>query len=272
MSCRYLGAWLALAIVLSSSAPRAETPPPPAVAAVSVTEKLGAQLPLSARFRSSAGRELSLGSVLGNGKPTLLVLAYNRCTMLCNLVLRGVADLIRDFAWTPGEEFSLVTISIDPRDTAHEAARLQAALLDSAGFPGQPERWTFLVGEKPEIDAVADQLGFRYAWDEATQQYAHPAVIFAISRSGAVAGYFQGISPEPEQVLAALQGRGSGTAPAQLASAILNCFRFEAASSRYGATIAWLFRLGAASVCLAVVVLVGWLMRQERAKPTRRQS
>ena len=131
-----MGASLALLLLLSTPVLRAETAPPPPVAAISVEEKLGAQLPLSAHFRSSTGHEVSLGDVLGNGKPALLVLAYNSCTMLCSLVLRGVAELITELERLPGEAYSVVTLSIDPRDTVHEAARLQAALLDSAGLPG----------------------------------------------------------------------------------------------------------------------------------------
>lgn len=266
MSPSGAGASLALALLLSTQALRAETPPPPSVAAISVEEKVGAQLPLSAHFRDSTGRELSLGTVLGNGKPALLVLAYTSCTMLCSLVLRGVAELVSELERSPGEAFSVVTISIDPRDTVHEAARMQAALLDAAGLPGQRERWAFLVGEKPEIDAVAEQVGFRYAWDERTEQYAHPAVVFAISRSGEVLGYFHGIRPDPKQVRAVLDGSRLRTASSELASAVLNCFRFDTSSSQYGSLIGWLLKAGAASVGLALLVLWAKLMRHERAK------
>lgn len=262
---------LTLLTLTPAAALRAETSAPPALAGISVEEKPGAQLPLSAHFRSSTGQEISLGTVLGNGKPALLVLAYNRCTMLCSLVLRGVAELLRDLGGKPGDDFSVVTISIDPRETVHEAARLQAALLDSAGFPGQHERWPFLVGEQPEIDAVAAQLGFQYVWDERTEQYAHPAVVFAISRSGAVTEYFHGIRHDPAQVRAVLEG-GTAAPRADLATAILSCFRFDTAQSRYGSSIAWLFKVGAASVAAALFFLVVWLLRHERTKHVREPS
>lgn len=270
MRPRHASASIALLVSSWTWASRAEPPPPPPVAAISIEEKLGAQLPLSAHFRSSTGQELSLGDVLGNGKPALLVLAYSRCTMLCNLVLRGAAELLSELERTSsGEELSVVTISIDPRDTVHEAARLQAALLDSAGLPGRRERWPFLVGEKSEIDAVAAQVGFRYAWDERTEQYAHPAVVFAISRSGAVLGYFHGIRHDADRVRAVLAvgsaslSEGSGS---ELASAIMSCFRFEPSSTRYGALIGWLLKAGAAGVGVALFILLGKLMRHERAR------
>jgi protein SCO1 len=265
VSARHVGAAIALGVLTWTLRSRAELPPPPPMAAISVEEKLGAQLPLGVHFRSSTGQDLELGGVLGNGKPTLLMLAYNRCTMLCSLVLRGGAELLSELERTSPEELSMVTISIDPRDTVHEAARLQAALLDSAGLPGRLERWPFLVGEKPAIDAVAAQVGFRYAWDERTEQYAHPAVVFAISRTGAVLGYFHGISYDAERVRGVLRG---GTA-SSLGEAISSCFRFEPSATRYGALIGWLLKAGAAGVGVALFILLRRLMRHERAKHAR---
>jgi hypothetical protein len=87
-----------------------------------------------------------------------------------------------------------------------------------------------------------------------------------------VTGYFHGIRPEPEQVRAVLDGGRRSTAPAELASAILSCFRFDTSSSRYGALIGWLFKAGAAGVGLALFVFVGKLMRDERAKHARGPS
>jgi protein SCO1/2 len=224
---------------------------------------LGRQLPLAARFHTSDGRDIALGDVLGNGKPVVLVLAYNRCTMLCSLVLRGVARLVKGFELRAGDQFSLVTISIDPSETVFEASRLQTALLDSAGIPGQTHDWEFLVGERVDIDAVANALGFRYAWDPGTQQYAHPAVVFAISPGGKVAGFFDGLDPDPNALRSALTNNPSTVAAATIEDVVLNCFRFDTAQSRYGSTITWLLRAGAAAVCLAIACLIWRLSRSQ---------
>jgi protein SCO1 len=257
---------LALGLLLGPALAHAETPPPAPVLASSVEEKIGAQLPLATKFVSSDGSEVTLGGVVGNGKPALLVLAYSRCTMLCGLVLRGVADMLRGFDWVPGKQFSVVTISIDPEETVNEAARMQAALLDSAGYPGQRERWPFLVGKKPDIDAVAAQVGFHYAWDPRTEQYAHPAVVFAISPGGKVAGYFYGLAPDRERLRAVLDGSEPASVGSQLQRVLMNCFRFDTTPTKYGGTIQRLFQLGAASVGFAVLALVVLLLRAERAR------
>ena len=236
---------------------------PPAVVAAGIDRRVGSPLPLEARFRASDGRELALGELIVRGRPALLILAYNRCTMLCSLVLRRTARLVTELGLRGGDEYALVTISIDPTDTPFEASRLQASLLDAAGLPGQAERWAFLVGERPAIDAVAGAVGFRYVWDPGTQQYAHPAVLITISPSGQVSGYFDGIDPDPARVRAALSG--SPLALSALEQAIASCFRFDSAHSRYGAMLGWLLRAVATSVSLALLVLVWRLSRQRRA-------
>jgi protein SCO1/2 len=230
--------------------------------AAGLEARLGTPLPLGVRFRSSDGREVALADALA-GKPALLVLAYNRCTMLCSLVLRSVATLVRGLELRPGEQFTLITLGIDPRDTVFEASRLQASLVDAAGFPGEPWRWTFLVGQKPAIDAVADAVGFRYSWDPDTQQYNHPAVLFTLSPNGSVSGYFDGVAPDRAAVKAALMGAPITRSASAGLGVILDCFRFDAARTRYGSAIAWFLRVGAASVGLGLGALV-WRVARTR--------
>jgi protein SCO1/2 len=227
-----------------------------------VTTTLGAPLPLDARFTTSDGRALRLGDVLGNGKPALLVLAYSRCSMLCSLVLRATADLVPRLGLGLGDDYSLVTLSIDPRETPFEAGRTQELTLARAGFPGQPARWPFLVGDQAAIAAVAASVGFNYQWDERSEQYSHPAVIFAISPDGKVAGYFFSLRPEPERVRAALQGNAE--ASDHLGAAVLACFRFDALGRAYGPRVQRLFQGGALLVLGGLVAGVVTLLRRER--------
>jgi protein SCO1/2 len=244
-------------------AARAEASPPRASAAAGLERRVGSPLPLDARFHSSQGSELALGDVIGRGKPALLVLAYNRCTMLCSLVLRRLARLVTELGLRPGDDYSLVTISIDPTDSVFEASRLSASLLDAAGLAGQTERWAFLVGERPAIDAVAGAVGFQYVWDPSTEQYAHPAVLITISPTGEVSGYFDGLDPSPASVRAALDG--APLVVRVVEQVISSCFRFDTAHSRYGSMLAWLLRALAASVSLGLGAFVWWLSRRHRS-------
>lgn len=269
-SRRGLGA-LALAAALVALAPsaRSEVAAPPPIGQSGLEPRLGARLPLDARFRSSEDRDVSLGEALARDWPALLVLAYNRCTMLCSLVLRRAARLVPELGLRPGEDYALVTISIDPRDTPLEASRRKELLLEAAGLPRQTERWAFLVGERPAIDAVADAVGFRYAWDEQTEQYAHPAVLISLAPGGTVAGYFDGLDPD----LAGLRASLSGARPSRgvLAGMLSSCFRFDASRSRYAAGLAWLLRGSAAGLIVGLGVFV-WRLGRRRPSPGGERS
>ncbi|ACY15236.1 SCO family protein [Haliangium ochraceum] len=271
------------------AAPRAHAQPeaPEAVRAVRVDEHPGAQVPLSLAFTDSAGEEVHLSDYLGDGQPALLLLTYNRCAMLCSLVLRGagegVAELARAGDVRPGRDYRLLNVSIDPRDNAHEAARQQAVMLERIGAAGRPEAWPFLVGEQPAIAALAERLGFGYAWDERTQQYAHAAVIFVLDGRGRVSEYLYGFEFAPADLAAALARARAGAdarvgrARAQdddnddgVAATLLACFRFDSSVRVFGAPVQRLFQAGALLVLVLLGVSIGVFVRRERQRERER--
>jgi protein SCO1/2 len=252
----------------------------PAVRAVGVDERPGASLPLDLVFTDSTSRSVRLGDSFGDGKPVLLLLTYTRCAMLCSLVLRGTGQALARLDTQPGSDFRVVNVSIDPRETPHEAARKQAVLLEQIGAPGEPQRWPFLVGKEAAIRALAASLGFRYAWDARTEQYAHPAVIFVIDPHGRVARYLYGFEFDPRELTAALaQARlGATAAPGALASharddqdpgalaSILSCFRFESTTQIFGASIRSLFQGGALLILGTLATAMALFLRHERRR------
>src|SRR5690606_3441773 len=132
-----------------ATAPAALAQPaaPPAVQELGVDERPGERVPLDLMFTDSHGQKVRLGQFFDGERPVLLILAYNRCAMLCSLVLRGTADALSQVDMTPGRDFRVVTVSIDPRESAHEAFRKQELMLERIGLPGQTGAWPFLVGD-----------------------------------------------------------------------------------------------------------------------------
>lgn len=266
---------LILAFTLTSAVVSATPERPPPLAEVGVDERVGARLPLDLRFVSSTGQSVRLGDVVGNGKPTLLVLAYNRCAMLCSLVLRSVSGFVDESSWVPGERYAVVAVGINPRESPHEAARTQASVLSRAGYAGERQRWPFLIGDAASITTLADRLGFKYAWDPRSEQYAHPAVVFAIAPDGRIAQYFYGLNLDTKEVEAALasgvDSNASYASTTQIAShikaSILSCFRFETVSNLYGAAVQNGFRIGALAVFLTLLGFVTFLFKRERRAP-----
>lgn len=258
---RALVAALGLTIGLGCLLGCVDPGPPVAPRVGGVEEHLGAALPLDAVFQSTHGAPQRLGDVVGRGQPTLLVLAYSRCSMLCSLVLHAAADLVPSLGLTPGQDYRLLTISIDPRETPFEAGRMQQVALERAGLSGG-SAWPFFVGQEVSIRRVADSVGFRYAWDARSEQFVHPAVIFTLSPAGRVSGYFYDLRPDPGAVRAALLGQAPSARG--VGSAVLSCFRFDALGRKYGPTVQRFFQVGATAVALVLAGGVALLFRRER--------
>lgn len=265
----------ALAIVLAAlaalAAPAAAEPAqPPALQDVGVENRVGARIPLDLPFTEVGGRRVQLGDYFRDGKPVVMVLAYVRCKMLCSLVLQATVDAVRAMPLEVGRDYRLITVSIDPDEEAADAARRRADLLARIGHPDQPERWIYLIGAERPIRTLADRLGFRYRWDPASEQFAHPAVIFVLAPDGTIARYFQGISPAPDAIAAALRRAASGPVVAEsIAERVLSCFRFDPAERAHRALIDRYLRIGGGLIVLAVASSVAGLLVWERRRRRR---
>ncbi len=255
---------IVIIVVLCVTARAAAQPAPDAITKSGVTERVGATVPLATPFTDAQRGPTALGAFFDGKRPVLLVLAYARCTMLCSLVLRGVTDVAQKLE----RDYQLVLVSLDTRETIDEARRKQAALLANLGHGDDPSRWPYLLGSRMNIDAVARALGFRYAWDERTEQYAHPAVIFALTPDGRVARYLHGVQFDPSVVTAALDDAAAGRIQPATAEDVLRCFRFDPATRRAGARAQLFLQIGAASIfvmsCGCIALLIVWERRVRR--------
>lgn len=246
-------AWLLVSPTESRAAgDSSELPQPPALVGVTVEEHPGDRAPLDLVFEDTDGERRALGEFFEPDRPVVLVMAYASCPMLCNLVLRGAADVVRELP--PGErDVQVVTVSIDPDENQDVARRKQASLAVAGGFADEPGRWAYLRGSERDIRTLSSALGFSYRRDPHTGEYAHPAVVFVLSPSGNISSYLYGLKHDPEdlqETLAAATAetsRGSAT-PLE---AILSCFRFDPADRKYGGLITRLFQ------GLALVVVIG---------------
>jgi protein SCO1/2 len=219
-------------------------------------------LPLELGFTESTGRHVALRDLFDGHRPVVLVMAYARCTMLCSVVLRGIADAVRASRLEPGRDYVPVVISLDPTETSDEGARRQDRLLADIDRDGERDVWPYLVGDELAIATLADTLGFRYAWDARTEQYAHPVVAFVLSPDGRIAEYVRGV--RFTALDAAVTRARAGVTTRATTTDLLSCFHFDPALRRYESRIALAFRIGAGVVLAALAAMVGWLVVWER--------
>jgi protein SCO1/2 len=245
---------------------------PPAVREVDIDENLGAKLDPGLAFSDSTGRPVHLGDYLGDGRPVVLTLAYFRCPMLCGLVLRRAAAAMSKLPFSLGETYRALTVSFDPHDRPEQAAAKRASALTGLGAKAERDAWPFLVGDEPAIRALTVELGFRFAYDPKTDQYAHPAAAFVLTPDGRISRYLYGADFSPRDLRLALVEAGSGKIGSIVDRVLLTCYRFDPATHRYGPFIRGFMRLGAAMIFATVVATVFALVRAGRRRAAEDQA
>lgn len=254
--------------VLLGLAPAAAAQParPPVLRDVGLDEHVGDKIPLDLAFTDAAGRRIQLRQLF-DGKPVVLVLAYMRCKMLCSLVLHATTEAVRGMKLALGRDYRLVTVSIDPGDDAATLAVRRDTLLARAGHAGEPERWTFLVGGERPIHALADALGFHYTYDPATEQFAHPAVVFVLEPDGTIARYLQGVQLDPRELADAIRDAAAGRlASRSIAETVLSCFHFDPSGRAHREAIRRYLQIGGAAIVLMLVASITTLVVWERRR------
>jgi len=265
--------WIILSsLLLSTSA--AAAPPPLAAEGADIEEHLGQPIDKGLVFTRQDGARVRLGDSLADGKPLLLVLAYYRCPMLCGLVLRGVVDGLKDLDLPLGRDFRALTVSIDPRDTPLIAGQKRDSTFAGLGQPETRDAWPFLVGEEPAIKALADALGFRFTYDPASDQYVHPAVVFAITPDGRISRYLYGVRFSPRDLRLALTEAGEGKTGTIVDRVLLTCYRYDPSTRRYGPYILGFIRVGGALILASVTGLLTllWVGEKRRRRALLEQA
>jgi protein SCO1 len=230
---------------------------------VSIDENLGAQLPLDASFKDEAGKTVVLRQYLQSGKPLLINFAYFRCPMLCNLVMKGMLDAMKVLPWTPGTEYQVLTIGIDPREGPTEANAKKETHIAELNKPGSELGWHFLTGEESQIRSVADQVGFHYRYDVKQDQYAHAAGIFTVSAQGKVMRYLYGIDFKPIDLRLALLDAAKGRSLSLGDRFVTFCYRYDANAKGYVLFAKDFMRDGGYVVLLGLTAFLGYFWRKE---------
>jgi protein SCO1/2 len=238
--------------------------PPGQLPDVGIDQQLDAQVPLDLTFRDEQGQAVQLSHYIVDD-PVILTLGYYECPMLCSLVRRGLFDSLQKLQFSAGEQFDLVSVSIDPREDDHTATIHKAQYLQAYNRPGAAEGIHFLTGEEPAIRALADAVGFRYAYDEQTGQYAHPSGIMVLTPPGRISRYFYGIEYDAQDLRLALVEAANDQIGTPTDQVLLLCYQYDPATGQYSVAIWRLVRIGGSAtvlILLAVIVLLAWRGRR----------
>ena len=247
----------------------AQTVLPKILRNVGFDQRLNEQVPLDIPFVDDEGQPVTLGKYFGDNKPVILVLAYYRCPMLCTQVLNGLVQGMREMPFTIGKEFRVVTVSFDPHETTEMAAAKRRTYLHSYGKPEAAEGWHFLTGSQQSISRLTRAVGFRYAYDPLSDQFAHAAGIVLLTPTGKISRYFYDVHYSGRDLRLGLVEASRNKIGSPIDQILLFCFHYDPTAGKYGAAIMNLVRAGGVLTVIALGVMFGLLMRGEKQRRRR---
>jgi protein SCO1/2 len=238
---------------------------PPQLKDVTFKQRLGDTLPLDARFKDERGRTVALGDYFGP-RPVVLAFVYYSCPMLCTQVMNGISSALTALPFKVGEDFDVVLVSFDPRDTPAIAADKKKTHLEYWSAEKTAGAWHFLTGDEATIRRVTSAAGFSYRWDEPTGQFAHVSGVLVATKDGRLSRYFYGVEYSPKELRLALVESGEGHVGSAIDELLLYCYHYDPESGRYGVIVMNLIRLGGVLTMLFIGGFI-LLMRRRETHP-----
>ncbi len=228
---------------------------PPLLQNVGIDQELNHQIPMNLVFRDETGKLVHLGDYFGQ-KPVILSLVYFTCPQLCPMVENGLLASLKDLKFDIGKQFTVLTVSFDPRDTPSVAYAKRAVYLSMYNRPGASNGWHFLTGPEVSIKALTDAVGFHYNFDKATGQFAHATAIMVLTPQGKLSRYFYGIRYPSGSVRLALVEASHDKIGSPVDEVLLFCSRYDPATGKYSLIISRVLFIAA----LITVVSLGGLL------------
>jgi protein SCO1/2 len=243
---------------------------PQALQDVRIEQKLDQQLPLDLTFRDESGREVKLGDYFGH-KPVVLAFVYYDCPMLCTQVLNGMVTSFRVLPFQMGKEFEVVTISFDPRETPELAQKKKKVYVDylpEKMRAGAQNGWHFLTGDQANIEKITDAAGFRYRWDEKTQQFAHASAVMVTTPHGKLSRYYYGIEYPARDLRLGLIESSANKIGSPVDQLLLYCYHYDPATGKYGAVVMNIMRIAGVITLLGIAAMLLLLKARNPAGAT----
>lgn len=214
---------------------------------VTVEQHLNQQLPLDTSFVDDTGKTVKLGDYFGK-RPVILSLVYYNCPMLCSEEMDGLSGALEMVKLTPGKDFDVVFISIDPSETPELAAKKKAYYVKRYGRPETAAGWHFLTGQRPAIDAVTNAVGFGYVRvpgpDGRLSQFAHASSIEIATTDGKLAQYYLGVEYSPKDMLLGLIEASGNKIGSPVANILTYCYHYDPQKNKHSLIVVRVVQLG----------------------------
>jgi protein SCO1 len=243
---------------------------PPGLKNVGIEQRLNEQISPALTFRDETGKSVQLRDYFGK-KPMILNLVYYQCPMLCGEVLSGLESALRVLKFDVGNEFDVLTVSFDPKETPEMASAKKAEYLKRYGRPGAAAGWHFLTGLPASIDALTKAAGFEYQYDTKTSQFAHATAIMVLTPEGKIAQYYYGVEFAPKDLRLGLIQASANKIGTVVDQVLLYCYHYDPDTGKYGAIVSRVLQLAAGATVLILGTFLVVMFRMGPATITRQR-
>jgi protein SCO1/2 len=231
---------------------------------VGLDQKLGEKIPLDIPFVDETGKTVHLRDYFHKNQAVVFNLIFYRCPGVCVLNLKGMVAAFRKMRVKPGQDFQVVTVSINPKEGPAQAADRKEATMQALEQPGAEKGWHFLTGKHEDIQRLAQALGYRYAYDLEKEQFAHPAGLTLVMPDGTISRYFYGSNYKPRDLQLGLVETSENKIGTLVDAVLLKCLHYDALTGKYSYAVVNLLKFAAGLTILALAVFWWIMVRWER--------
>jgi len=238
--------------------------PPVGLEFVGIEQHLNAEVPANLEFKDELGNPVKLAGYFGHGRPVILNLGYYQCPMLCSELLEGLVGSMKALTFNLGQDFDVLTVSFDPRETTEMAAAKKRDIMKRYGRANADQGWHFLTGKADQIEALTKAVGFQFQFDPKTEQYAHAAAIVMLTPDRHVSGYFYGVEFSPKDLRLGLVQASRNKIGNIGDQVLLYCYHYDPRTGKYGAVVSNILKLAALATMLILGTFVFVMFRADR--------
>jgi len=260
----------ALAVLLPFTArAQGDNQKPKLLQDVGIDQRLNQQVPLDLTFRDESDGIVRLGEYFGR-KPVVLAMVYYECPMLCTEVLNGLLASLKNMPLDVGKQFNVITVSFNPSEKPNLAANKKRVYVGLYGRPGATDGWHFLTGDEKDIQELARAVGFHYAYDSESGQFAHATAIMVLTPQGRISRYFYGVDYPSRELRLSLVEASANQIGSPVDKILLYCYHYDPTTGKYGLVIAKVMRIAGLVTILTLGSFLLVLFRRDRREMVRK--
>jgi protein SCO1 len=237
---------------------------------VGLDQRLNEQVPLDLVFKDDTGKTVQLKEYFRK-KPVILALVQYECPMLCTLILNGLVQSLNALVFDVGNQFEVISVSFDARETPELAASKKRAYLKRYLKKDSENGWHFLTAEESSIKELTKSVGFRYTYDPVKNQFAHASGIIVLTPEGKISRYFYGVEYSPRDVKLGLIEASANKIGSPVDQILLFCYHYDPATGKYSPMVYNIVRLGGILTVLALGSFMVTMWRLD-LKKSRKQE